>query len=304
MPVENQRDTIRDLTAFVAVARALSFTRAAATLGVSQSALSYTIKGLEERLGVRLLTRTTRSVGLTEAGERLLASAGMHLDGIEQTLASLSAYRDRPAGMVRLAASDHAAATVLHPVLAGLLPDYPEITIELVVDNSMTDIVTQRCDAGVRLGEHLAHDMIAVRIGPQQRMAAVATRGYFAKHGRPTTPDDLLTHNCLAYRLETHGNIYAWEFEKDGKEVNLRPHGQLVSNDPDQLLLFALSGLGIAFMQESYFTVALGDRRLERVLEDWCPPFGGYHLYYPSRRQPTAAFTLVLEALRHDAERA
>lgn len=302
MPVENQRDTIRDLTAFVAVARALSFTRAAATLGVSQSALSYTIKGLEERLGVRLLTRTTRSVGLTEAGERLLASAGMHLDGIEQTLASLSSYRDRPAGMVRLAASDHAAATVLHPVLAGLLADYPEITIELVVDNGMTDIVTQRCDAGVRLGEHLAHDMIAARIGPEQRMAVVASPGYLANRGRPKVPDDLLAHNCLAYRLETQGNIYAWEFEKDGKEVNLRPHGQLVSNDPDQLLLFALSGLGIAFMQESYFTDAIDDGRLERVLEDWCPPFGGYHLYYPSRRQPTAVFTLVLEALRRDAE--
>jgi DNA-binding transcriptional LysR family regulator len=301
MPVENQRDTIRDLTAFVAVARELSFTRAAGKLGVSQSALSYTIKELEARLGVRLLTRTTRSVGLTEAGERLLGSAGLHLDGIEQALAGLTTYRDRPAGMVRLAASDHAAATVLQPVLAGLLPDYPEITVELVVDNAMTNIVTERCDAGVRLGEHLAHDMIATRIGPEQRLAVVATPGYFDSRGRPGSPDDLLTHNCLAYRLETHGNIYAWEFEKDGKEVNVRPQGQLVSNDPDQILLFALSGLGVACMQESYFTDALSNGRLERVLDDWCPGFGGYHLYYPSRRQPTAAFTLVLEALRRSA---
>jgi len=302
MAADNQRDTIRDLTAFVAVARALSFTRAAARLGVSQSALSYTIKALEERLGVRLLTRTTRSVGLTEAGERLLASAGLHLDGIEQALAGLSSYRDRPAGTVRLAASDHAASSVLNPVFARLLPQYPEIKVELVIDNAMTDIVSERCDAGVRLGEHLAHDMIATRIGADQRMAVVATSAYFAEHGRPRTPEDLVAHNCLAYRLETRGNIYVWEFEKDGREVNVRPHGQLVSNDPDQLLFFALAGLGIACMQESYFAPALADGRLERVLEDWCPAFEGYYLYYPSRRLPTAAFTLVLDALRKEAK--
>lgn len=303
MPIEDQRDSIRDLTAFVAVARELSFTRAAARLGVSQSALSYTIKGLEQRLGVRLLARTTRSVGLTEAGERLLRQAGQHLDGIEQAFASLASYRDRPAGTVRLASSDHAAATVLHPVLARLLPEYPDIAVELIVDNAMTDIVSERCDAGVRLGERLANDMIAMRIGPDQRMAVVAAPAYFERRGRPLLPDDLVRHDCLAYRLETNGNIYAWEFENGGKEVNVRPQGQVVSNDPEQIRLFALSGLGIACMQESYFTAAMEDGRLERVLEDWCPRFGGYHLYYPSRRQPTAAFTVVLEALRRTAER-
>ncbi|RVO72941.1 LysR family transcriptional regulator [Sinorhizobium medicae] len=300
MPIENQRDTVRDLTAFVAVARELSFTRAAAKLGVSQSALSYTIKSLEERLGVRLLTRTTRSVGLTEAGERLLGTAGLHLDGIEQALAGLSAFRGRPAGTVRIASSDHAAATVLGPVLARLLPSYPDVTVELVVDNAKTDIVTERCDAGVRLGEHLAHDMIAVRISPDQQMAVVATPTYLDQHGRPQTPDDLINLNCLAFRLETHGNIYAWEFEKDGKEVAVRPKGQIVCNDPDQITRFCLSGLGLACMQESYFPDALADGRLERVLEDWCPTFTGYYLYYPSRRQPTPAFTLILNALRRE----
>jgi DNA-binding transcriptional LysR family regulator len=304
MKSETQRENVRDLTAFVTAARELSFTRAAGKLGLSQASLSYTIKTLEERLGVRLLARTTRSVRLTEAGERLLNSAGAHLDGIEQALASLGSFRDRPAGMVRIAASDHAAATVLHPVLSRLLLDYPEITVELVIDNAMTDIVAERCDAGVRLGEHLAHDMIAARIGPDQRLAAVATPAYLATHGRPQIPDELMGHNCLAYRLETHGNIYAWEFEKDGKEVKVRPQGQLVSNDPDQITRFCLSGVGIACMQESYFTEGLGDGRLERVLEDWCPPFSGYYLYYPSRRQPTAAFTLVLEALRRNAVQA
>jgi DNA-binding transcriptional LysR family regulator len=301
MKPENQRDTIRDLTAFVVVARELSFTRAAGKLGVSQSALSYTIKALEERLGIRLLTRTTRAVRLTEAGERLLGTAGVHLDGIEQALATLSTFRDRPSGTVRIASSDHAAATVLHPVLARLLPRYPEVTVELVVENGMTDIVAKRCDAGVRLGEHLAHEMIAARISPDQRMAVVATPAYFAKHGRPATPHDLKPHSLLAYRQETNGNLYSWELEKDGKKIEIRPEGQLVSNDPDQIARFCLSGLGIACMQESYFEEAIAQHRLERVLDDWCPPFAGYFLYYPSRRQPTAAFTLVLEALRRRA---
>lgn len=301
MQTDNPGDSIRDLRAFVIVARELSFTRAAGKLGVSQSTLSYTIKMLEQRLGVRLLTRTTRSVGLTEAGERLLETAGVHLDGIKQALAGLGAFRARPAGVVRIAASDHAAATVLHPAMAKLLPDYPDVTVELVIDNAMTDIVTERCDAGIRLGEHLAHDMIAVRVGQDQRMAVVASPQYFSTHGRPKAPDELMSHNCLGYRLETRGNIYAWEFEKDGKEINVRPQGQFVSNDPDQITRFCLSGIGIACMQESYFEDAIADGRLERVLEDWCQSFSGYYLYYPSRRHPTAAFTLVLEALRQHA---
>lgn len=299
--LEHQRETLRSLSAFVILARELSFTRAAATLGVSQSALSYTIKTLEERLGVRLLIRTTRSVGLTEAGQRLLDAAGAHLDGIEQALAAVSAFRERPAGMVRIAASDHAADTVLHPVLAALLPDYPDVSVELVIDNAMTDIAAERCDAGVRLGEHLAHDMVAVRIGADQRMAVVASPTYLDAHGRPETPDGLIGHNCLALRLQTQGNIYAWEFEKAGKRVNVRPQGQLICNDPAQLLSYCLSGLGLACMQESYFEDAISAGRLERVLADWCGPFTGYYLYYPSRRQPTAAFKLILDALRRRA---
>jgi DNA-binding transcriptional LysR family regulator len=302
MRLETPRETIRDLVTFVTVARQLSFTRAAAQLGVSQSALSYTIKVLEERLGVRLLTRTTRSVSLTEAGERLLEAAGLHLDGIENALAHLSAFRDKPSGMVRIAASDHAADTVLQPVLERLLPDYPDLTVELFIDNAMTDIVAERCDAGIRLGEHLEIDMMAVRIGPDIRMAAVATPGYFEQRGRPETPEELMRHNCLALRLETHGNIYAWEFEKDGKKINIRPKGQIVCNSPAQIARYCLSGIGLACMPESYFDPHIGNGILERVLEEWCPGFSGYYLYYPSRRLPTPAFAVILEALRRNVK--
>lgn len=298
IPLESQRDTLRSLSAFVILARELNFTRAAATLGISQSALSYTIKVLEERLGVRLLIRTTRSVGLTEAGQRLMRAAGAHLDGIEEALAEVGELRERPAGTVRISASDHAADTVLHPALATLLPDYPDILVELVIDNALTDIASERCDAGIRLGEHLAQDMVAVRVGRDQHMAVVGSPAYLNSNGRPATPDELVRHNCLAFRLQTQGNIYAWEFEKGGKVVNVRPRGQLICNDPSQLLSYALSGLGLAFMQESYFDDAISAGRLERVLDDWCPPFTGYFLYYPSRRQPTAAFKVILDALR------
>lgn len=301
MPRENQRDSVRDLTAFVAVARELNFTRAAVRLGISQSALSYTIKMLEQRLGVRLLTRSTRSVGLTEAGQRLLDTAAGHLDGIDQALAGLASFRDQAAGTVRIAASDHAAATVLHPALGELLQHHPGIRFELLVDNGFTDIVSERCDAGIRLGEHLARDMVAARISPPQRMAVVASPAYFERYSQPQTPEDLTLHNCLGYRLETHGSIYAWEFEKSGKQINIRPQGQVVSNNPIEIKRFCLSGNGIACMQESYFTDEIADGRLQRVLEDWCESFDGYFIYYPSRRQPTAAFRLVLQELRRHA---
>lgn len=298
MPIETSRETIRDLVMFVLVARELSFTKAAAQLGVSQTAVSYTIKGLEERLGVRLLTRTTRSVSLTEAGERLLQTAGLHLDGIDTALASLSTLRDKPVGTVRIAASDHAADTILGPVLERLLPLYPEVTAEIVVDNAMTDIVAERCDAGIRLGEHLAEGMVAVRVGPDIRMAVVATPAYFEQHGRPEVPEDLTRLNCLALRLRTHGGIYSWEFERGEHQVNIRPVGQIVSNLPAQILNYSLAGVGVACMPESYFAPHLASGALERVLGDWCAPFDGYHIYYPSRRQQTLAFKLIINELR------
>ncbi|MBO0144633.1 LysR family transcriptional regulator [Agrobacterium sp. Ap1] len=298
MPIETSRETMRDLVMFVTVARELSFTRAAAHLGLSQTAVSYTIKALEERLGVRLLTRTTRSVSLTEAGERLLETTGAHLDGIDTALAGLSTLRDKPAGMVRIAASDHAADTILRPVLERILPHYPDVSAEIVIDNAMTDIAAERCDAGIRLGEHLADGMVAAKVGPDIRMAVVATPEYFSRRGHPTVPGDLTDHSCLALRLQTHGGIYSWEFEKDDQIVNIRPTGQIVSNLPAQIVSYCLSGMGVACMPESYFVEFLANGRLERVLDEWCAPFGGYHIYYPSRRQQTQAFSLILSEMR------
>src|SRR3982751_3762465 len=244
------RPPIADLAAFLAVARERSFTRAAAQLGVSPSALSQTMRGLEERLGVRLLTRTTRSVAPTEAGEKLLATIGPHLEGIEAGLAALSELRDRPAGTIRLTAVDHAAETVLWPALARFLAEYPDVHVDLIVDNTLRDIVTERFDAGIRMGERVARDMIAVRIGPEIRMAAVATPTYFAKHGKPKTPQDLAGHACINMRFATLGNVYAWEFEKGSREVNVRVEGQLTVNDIAVIREAALKGVGIAFIPE------------------------------------------------------
>lgn len=298
MSAESARDNVRDLVAFVSVARESSFTRAAARLGMSQSTLSYTIKMLEERLGVRLVTRTTRSVSLTEAGQQLYAQAARHLDGIDLALSGLNTFREKPAGTIRISTSDHAADTVLQHTLSTFLPAYPDIRVELVVDNSLSDIVADRCDAGIRLGERLAHDMIAVRIGPAIRMCAVATPEYFSRNGIPLRPEELVDHACLALRLETHGEIYAWEFSKDGKDVNVRPDGQIISNSPQEIARYCLLGRGIACMPTSYFEEAIDEGKLQRVLEDWCQPYDGYYLYYPSRRQPTQAFALLLSALR------
>jgi len=293
------RQNLSDLLTFIAVARERSFTRAAARLGVSQSALSHTIRGLEARLGLRLLTRTTRSVAPTEAGERLLRTVGPRFDEIAAELAALSELRDKPAGNIRITAGEHAAETVLWPALARLLADYPDIRVELSIDNGLTDIVAERYDAGVRLGEQVAKDMVAVRIGPDLRMAVVGAPSYFAKRLRPKTPQDLTAHDCVNLRLPTLGGLYAWEFEKGRRELKVRVEGQLVCNNIALRLHAALAGFGLAYLPEDQVTGPLADGRLIRVLADWCPPFPGYHLYYASRRQPTPAFALLVDALRY-----
>ncbi|MBY3413283.1 LysR family transcriptional regulator [Rhizobium laguerreae] len=293
------RPVVNDLVAFLAVARAQSFTKAAGKLGVSQSALSHTIRGLEERLGLRLLTRTTRSVSPTEAGERLLVSIGPRLDEIESELAALSAFREKPAGTVRINAGEHAADAVLWPALEQLLPHYPDVNVEIIVDYGLTDIVAERYDAGVRLGEQVAKDMIAVRIGPDMRMAVVGAPTYFDSKPTPLTPQDLTDHSCINLRLPTYGSVYAWEFEKNGHELRVRVEGQLVFNNIALRLNAVLAGMGLAYMPEDLVEAHLANGRLVRVLEDWCPPFSGYHLYYPSRRHTSPAFALVVDALRH-----
>ncbi|TAV89852.1 LysR family transcriptional regulator [Rhizobium leguminosarum] len=295
------RPAVNDLIAFLAVARAQSFTKAAGKLGVSQSALSHTIRGLEERLGLRLLTRTTRSVAPTEAGERLLVSIGPRLDEIESELAALSALREKPAGTIRINAGEHAADAVLWPALEKLLPDYPDINVEIIVDYGLTDIVAERYDAGVRLGEQVAKDMIAVHIGPDMRMAVVGAPAYFDTRPKPLTPQDLTYHNCINLRLPTYGSVYAWEFEKDGRELRVRVEGQLIFNNIALRLNAVLAGLGLAYMPENLVEAHLADGRLVRVLEDWCLPFSGYHLYYPSRRHTSPAFALLVDALRYRA---
>lgn len=293
------RQPINDLAAFIAVAREQSFTKAAARLGVSQSALSHTITGLEKRLGLRLLSRNTRSVSPTPAGARLLDTVGPRMDEIESELAALSEFRDKPAGTIRITAGEHAAEAVLWPVLARLLPDYPDINAEVIVDYGLTDIVAERYDAGVRLGEQVAKDMIAVRIAPDMRMAAVGSPAYFATRQKPRTPHDLTGHSCINMRLPTYGGIYVWEFEKDGHELRVRVEGRLVFNNIALRVNAAVNGLGLAYLPEDVVQRHLADGRLIRVLDDWCPPFSGYHLYYPSRKQPSAAFALLVNALRY-----
>ena len=293
------RQPINDLAAFIAVAREQSFTKAAARLGVSQSALSHTITGLEKRLGLRLLNRNTRSVSPTPAGARLLNTVGPHMDEIESELAALSEFRDKPAGTIRITAGEHAAEAVLWPALAKLLPDYPDIHAEVIVDYGLTDIVAERYDAGVRLGEQVAKDMIAVRIAPDMRMAVVGSAAYFEHRPRPVVPHDLTEHSCINMRLPTYGGLYVWEFEKDGHELRVRVEGRLVFNNIALRVNAAVEGLGLAYLPEDAVKAQIGDGRLIRVLDDWCLPFSGYHLYYPSRKQPSAAFALLVSALRY-----
>jgi DNA-binding transcriptional LysR family regulator len=294
-----RRDNVDDLRAFIAVARERSFTKAAAQLGVSQSALSYTIRTLEARLGLRLLTRTTRSVSLTEAGERLLGSIGPRFDDIEREVAALSALRNKPAGTVRITAVEHAAQTILWPALARLLPEYPDINVEIINDYAITDIVAERYDAGVRLGEQVDKDMIAVRIGPDLRMAVVAAASYFDGRSRPLVPQDLTEQACIALRLPTHGGLHAWEFRNSAQEVKVRVQGRAVFNTLALMRQAALDGLGIAYLPEDLVDTAIQQGQLVRVLADWCPSRPGYHLYHPSRREPSPAFALVVQALRH-----
>jgi DNA-binding transcriptional LysR family regulator len=288
-----------DLMAFLAVARERSFTRAAAQLGVSQSALSHAIRGLEERLGLRLLTRTTRSVAPTEAGERLIRTVGPKFEQIDSELTALTELREKPAGTIRITTGEHAAQVVLWPALAALLPRYPDIKVELMIDYGLTDIVAERYDAGVRLGEQVAKDMIAVRIGPDFGMAVVGAPAYFEARPKPKKPQDLTAHDCINIRLPTYGGIYAWEFEKRGRELKVRVDGQLVFNNIALRLNAVLAGCGLAYLPEDQVAPYLADGRLVRVLDDWCAPFPGYHLYYPSRRQPAPAFAVLVEALRY-----
>ena len=294
-----ERGHLDHLVAFVAVGRERNFTKAAAKLGVSQSALSHTIRELEERLGVRLLTRTTRSVAPTEAGERLLRSIGPRFDEIEAELEAVRELRTKPAGTIRITATEFAIDTVLLPKLAPLLQEYPDVRVEMIVDYGLTDIVAQQYDAGVRSGEQVAKDMIAVRIGPDMRMAVVGAPAYFKSRSEPRTPQDLIGHNCINLRLPTHGNVYAWEFEKGNRELRVRVEGQLTFNGTAQLLNGGLTGCGLAYVPEGLVTEHVAKGRLKRVLADWCPPYSGYHLFYPSRRQSSAAFALLVDALRY-----
>ena len=292
------RRNLNDLLAFVTVAREGSFTRAGAALGVSQSALSQAIKALEERLQIRLLTRTTRSVSTTPAGERLLEAIGTRFDDIEAELDALTELRVKPAGSVRLTSGDHVLRTVLLPRLLPLMHRYPDINIEFDINYGLRDIVADRFDAGVRLGESLDKDMVALPIGPKLRMAAAASPAYFSQHPMPKVPADLTHHNCINIRFPTTGGLYVWEFERKGRQVNVRVQGQAVFNSSPHMVLAALDGLGIAFLPEEEFSPYLENGQLVRVLQDWCPPFPGYHLYYPSRKQHSPAFALVIEALR------
>ena len=292
------RRNLNDLLSFVTVAREGSFTRAAALLGVSQSALSQAISGLEARLEIRLLTRTTRSVSPTAAGEQLLQAIGHRFDEIETELDALTELRDKPAGTVRITCGDHIARATLLPKIAPLLAEFPDIKVEFDISYGFRDIVADRFDAGVRLGDTIDKDMIAVPIGPKLRMAVVASPAYFAKHPAPKTPRDLVAHSCINMRFPTHGGLYVWEFERKGVPLNVRVDGQVVFNSTPHIVLAALEGLGVAFLPEEEFAPHIEHGQLVRVLQDWCTPFDGYYLYYPSRRQPTPAFSRVVDALR------
>jgi DNA-binding transcriptional LysR family regulator len=292
------RRNLNELLYFVTVAREGSFTRAAALLGVTQSALSQAISGLETRLQIRLLTRTTRSVSPTTAGERLLNAIGHRFDEIESELDELTELRDKPAGTVRITCGDYVLHSVLLPKLAPVLRAYPDIRMEFDVNYGFRDIVADRFDAGVRLGSTIDKDMIAIPIGPRMRLAVVASPGYFEQHPAPKTPPELTSHQCINQRMQSSGALYVWDFERRGRQVNVRVDGQLIFNTSQPQVDAALAGLGIALLPEDEVTPHIEAGQLVRVLEDWCAPFDGYHLYYPSRRQPSPAFSLVVDALR------
>jgi DNA-binding transcriptional LysR family regulator len=288
-----------DLTAFLAVAEEGSFTRAAARLGMTQPALSQIIRRLEARMGIRLLLRTTRSLSPTEAGAQLLDTLAPALAGLDQTMAAITALRDKPAGTIRINALEHAAEAYIYPALRTLLPNYPDIRVEVAVDYELVDIAAERFDAGVRLGEHVDKDMIAVRISPEMRQSVVASPAYFVSHPKPKTPQDLVAHTCINLWLSGSLGHYVWEFSKGGREPKVRVDGPLAFNDIGLIRQAAIDGLGIANLPEPYVASQVAEGSLVRMLDDWCPPNPGYHLYYPSRRQPTPAFALVVNALRH-----
>lgn len=297
------RENYNDLQAFLTVAQERSFTKAAARLGVSPSALSHTLRQLEARVGLRLLTRTTRSVAPTEAGERLLAVLAPNFGNIDTALSDLAELRDTPSGTIRITTSDHAARTVLWPVLRGFLARYPEVGVEVISDSTLTDIVAERFDAGIRLGEQVAQDMIATPIGPPTRLVVVGSPKYLRSRPAPITPRDLVAHECINLRFLTQGGLYAWEFEKDGHALNVRVEGRMTFNNVDRIVDAALAGFGLAYVPEDLVAPHVAAKRLTVVLDDWCPLFPGYHLYYPSRRQPSQAFSLLVEALRYTPAR-
>ncbi|MGO6676573.1 LysR family transcriptional regulator [Rhizobium leguminosarum] len=294
-----KRDELGDLAAFLTVAEERSFTRAAALLGTSQSSLSHTVRRLEDRMGLRLLTRTTRTVVPTEAGEQLAETLRPAFNDIRSRLDALGAMRHAPGGTIRITSIRHAAETILMPAVKGLMQSYPDINIEISVDNRLIDLVNERFDAGVRLGEHIEKDMIALKIGPEMRMLVVASPDYFARHPKPATPHDLTQHRCINLRLATVGGLYAWEFEKDGKPLNVRVEGQFICNDVPMIVDAALGGFGLACLPDDYLLPLIREGKLVPVLEDWSPPFPGYHLYYPSRRLASPAFSLLVNALRY-----
>ncbi|MHA6821768.1 LysR substrate-binding domain-containing protein [Ralstonia pseudosolanacearum] len=294
------RDNFSALLAFVTVTREGSFTRAAAQLGVSQSALSHAIRTLETSLGIRLLTRTTRSVSPTEAGEHLFQKISGPMEEIDTEVQMLSEFRDKPSGTIRITATDYAIRSILWPKVTKFLTQYPDIKVELICDYGLVDIAAQRYDAGVRFGEQLAQEMIAVRLGPDERFALVATKGYFAKHPAPKTPHDLVDHQCVNLRLPTHGGLYAWEFaKKGGRGLKVRVSGQLTFNGIYDVLEASLAGFGLCYVPEAMALPYIAKGRLVRVLEEWCPLWSGYHLYYPSRRQPSRAMRLFIDAVRY-----
>jgi DNA-binding transcriptional LysR family regulator len=293
------RDNFNDLLAFVHVVREGSFTRAAALLGVSPSALSHSVTDLESRVGVQLLTRSTRSLATTEAGERLFVNVAPRFEQIDTEIAAVSELGNKPAGTIRITSAEHAANSILWPKLAKIAHEYPDIIVEITVDYALSDIVSQRYDAGVRLGDQVAKDMIAVRIGPDLRIAVVGSPSYFALRPKPLTPNDLLEHNCINLRLPTHGGLLPWDFEKGGEQIKLRVGGQWIFNSSSANVRAALAGHGLAFVPEDMALEHIAAGRLIRVLDDWCVPYAGYHLYYPSRRQSSRAHAVVVEALRH-----
>jgi DNA-binding transcriptional LysR family regulator len=293
-----ERINLNNVAAFVVVARERSFTRAAAQLGLSQSSLSHTISALEAKLGMRLLTRTTRGVSPTEAGERLLATVGPYCEGIESELASLSEERDKPAGTIRISSHDHAVRTILWPKLSRLLPTYPDLKIEFAIHYGLIDIVAKRLDAGVRVGDQVAKDMIAMRISTDFNMTVVGSPSYFAAREMPLIPQDLTEHSCINLRLPTHGGLYAWEFEKEGQELSVHVQGQVILNTSPEIVTAALEGYGLAYIPQDVADRHIAAGHLVQVLEAWRPTYPGYHLYYPSRRNASPAFLLVLDALR------